>query len=71
MAATVDEVIQAAKDAIQADIADGAVPSTVATFTDLHDYVDANAYLDPLDVDDANTAADTLDQWLRAGRPSP
>lgn len=30
---------------IAADIAAGVVPASVATFTDLHDYVDANEYV--------------------------
>jgi hypothetical protein len=36
--------IARSKREILADIASGRVPSTVATFSDLHDYVDANLY---------------------------
>lgn len=63
------QVIDQAKVDIRRDIADGTIPADVASFTDLHDHVDANAYLEPLDVQDANAAADALDQWLRNGRP--
>jgi len=33
-----------AKREIDADISDGVIPATVASFAELHDYVDANGY---------------------------
>lgn len=38
------EAFDKARDEINADIATGTVPETVATFAELHDYVDANEY---------------------------
>ena len=73
------------KTEILADIAKGIVPSTVASFSELHDYVDANGYgglFDgPLpsemeeedgDIYDActNRAQDIVNAWLKAGRPA-
>jgi hypothetical protein len=41
---TVAETVAAIKRDILADIEAGAVPATVATFSELHDYCDANTY---------------------------
>lgn len=41
---TREERIARAKREILADVENGTVPRTVATFSDLHDYVDANGY---------------------------
>lgn len=38
------EAVAAAKREIVEDIASGLVPQTVSTFSQLHDYVDANEY---------------------------
>jgi hypothetical protein len=38
------DTIAQAKLEIRADVADGTVPATVASFSELHDYVDANCY---------------------------
>lgn len=40
----IDEVVKLAKAEILADIASGIVPADVATFSELHDHVDANGY---------------------------
>ncbi len=37
-------VVERAKREVLSDIASGRVPPTVATFSELHDYVDANEY---------------------------
>jgi hypothetical protein len=60
---------------ILADIADGTVPPSVQTFSELHDHVDANGYgglfeleIDPSDDEHANWVNDlqnALDAWLR------
>lgn len=41
---TVEETVAKVKAEVLADIADGTVPATVATYSELHDYVDANVY---------------------------
>jgi hypothetical protein len=64
---TPEELAERMKE-ILTDIRDGIVPCSVATFSDLHDYVDANCYggteaiLDELDAavpdtDDGHTSA--------------
>lgn len=69
-------VIARSKSEILADIADGTVPATVATFSELHDYVDANCYGGlcddecPPEVWDAGAEIqEAVHQWLVAGRP--
>jgi hypothetical protein len=53
--------------AIDDDIAEGALPASVRSFTDLHDYLDANDYLQdagvPFDATTATTA--TIDLTVR------
>jgi len=75
-----DAIVSRMKVQIAADIESGVLPATVASFQDLHDYVDANEYGDlctpecPFDAgDDAdagkvNAAQDAIDQWLKGGR---
>lgn len=41
---TVEQHIEQAKTEILADIASGSVPKSVSSFSELHDYVDANEY---------------------------
>jgi hypothetical protein len=77
--------IAASKTEILGDIADGLVPVTVASFSELHDYRDANCYgglcddeweyRDVFTFDDegyarANFIQDRLDDWIRAGFPT-
>ncbi len=74
---TIEEAIARGKREIQADIASGRIPAGVKTFGALHDHVDANEYgggCESFDgSDDAcrfwNTVQNTLDAWLRQGRP--
>ena len=58
-----------AKKAILADMAAGTIPTTVRKFSVLHDYVDANMYLEAAYIagglDAANPLVDRLDKWLR------
>lgn len=76
-------VVERAKSEVLADIAAGHVPATVATFAELHDYVDANyyggAFEGELSEDDAerdlqvafwNRVQNAVDQWIKAGRSS-
>ncbi len=80
--------IALAKSSIADLILKGTIPATVASFVELHDYIDANelgALCDEStwpDVDGESAAAhadriaecgqvqDTVDAWLRDGRPS-
>ncbi len=76
----IQDRIEAAKKAILEDINDGTVPTTVKSFSELHDYVDANEYLTPEDTDLPNIAemgadilsaignevSDAIDEWLKS-----
>jgi hypothetical protein len=82
---TVAQVVLLAAAQIEVDIVNGIVPATVGSFSELHDYVDANMYGDPdLEVFGLGThegredlpaiafvaeVQDVVDAWLRAGRP--
>lgn len=89
MTATAIEIYRAidrAKREILADIASGRVPATVADFSTLHDYVDANEYgglceaggpfdlgLDAevsIDSEGAAKVQDAVHSWLVSGRPA-
>lgn len=41
---TLEQTVQRMKSEVLADVARGQVPNSVASFGDLHDYVDANEY---------------------------
>lgn len=60
-------LVDIAKSEIRDDIASGQVPAEVGTFSDLHDYVDANQYGGELTLEEAVVVQDSVDQWLRAG----
>lgn len=75
---TIQEVVEVAKTQIRTDIEKGYVPSTVASFVELHDHVDANEYGVPESDPDMGTDAmcerwnaihDAIDAWIKAGRP--
>jgi hypothetical protein len=74
---TNEEIIEKAKKEIIEDIRNGVVPSSVADFGELHDYVDANCYggiceddfiivNDDDDIDDINHIQDELDKWIKS-----
>lgn len=70
-------LIARVKAEIAEDIAQGVVPETVASFSELHDYVDANTYAGLCDDDNADVTTDELiemqdavHEWLAAGRPA-
>jgi hypothetical protein len=73
-----DAAYRQAQQEILDDIASGRVPTSVTTFAELHDHVDANWYgglfdleIDPSDdeqVEFGNDLQNRLDAWLRAGR---
>ncbi len=80
---TISELVARIKSEVLADIASGKVPPTVSSYSELHDYVDANMYaydedkfpVDTLDFELIscllNSAHNTVDAWLRNGRRDP
>lgn len=71
----VHTIIERAKKEIMADIETGRVPSTVTTFSELHDYVDANEYGGltdiPVELNLADRVQNALDGWLRTRPTTP
>jgi len=78
---TLIERIELAKAEIRTDILCGVIPASVASFSELHDYVDANEYgglctdefMNSFDSEDAmieasNTLQDAVHDWLYRGR---
>ncbi len=72
------QVVERAKTEILADVASGIVPSTCASFSELHDYVDANGYggaferpFDNNETDFWNAVQDTVDRWIKQGGLKP
>ncbi len=81
--ALIDSCVAQVKAEIRADVASGVVPASVASFSELHDYVDANCYGGLCDSDSPHHAAampdgtvdagfvnsvqDAVDAWLEAG----
>jgi len=71
---TLPLTIERAKVEILADAASGIVPRTCSSFSELHDYVDANGYggafehdFDNDETDFWNSVQDAVDAWLKAG----
>jgi hypothetical protein len=64
-----------ARREVLADVAAGTVPATVRSFSELHEYVDANGYGGAFE-DDApeanddiwNALQDAIDAWIRSGK---
>lgn len=60
---------------ISADIAEGIIPTSISSFSELHDYVDANEYglgiITASDDEHAlfNEASDKISEWLAVGHP--
>lgn len=76
--ADITAAIARAKDEILGDIADGIVPASVASFSELHDYTDANEYagfctsdgdVDWISGDDdgGNRVQNAVDAWIKTG----
>ena len=73
-----DNRLEIIKNAIKADIENGVIPTAVTSFSELHDYVDANEYvIEAFDgkisfsqkwFKEANLLMDIVDQWLKDGR---
>lgn len=70
---TIEQRIDQAKQEVLDDIKAGIVPTTVSTFAELHDYVDANEYGGLCDdaacfdasCDDINVIQDAVGRWLK------
>ena len=67
-------VVERAKAEILADVASGTVPNTCASFSELHDYTDANGYggaferpFDNNETDFWNAVQDAVDRWIKQG----
>lgn len=68
------ENVESGKEMILDDICNSVVPSNIKTFSELHDYVDANEYVIPaleLDfetlVEVADRTSKILDEWIKNG----
>jgi cell division inhibitor SulA len=80
MSASIADIVALASTQILSDIEAGMIPECVSSFSELHDYVDANTYGDPLVaelekagerwLDIVLPVQNLLDQWLSAGRPA-
>jgi hypothetical protein len=72
-------LVRRIKSDVNTCLREGIIPSTVASFSELHDYLDANTlgdteaiaedmeWVEFLDV--CNAAFERVDEWLKAGRP--
>ena len=70
--------VERMKREILADVRKGVVPVTCKSFSELHDYVDANCYggfceegFDETKVDAVNAAQNAVDLWIKAGGLKP
>ena len=70
--------IERMKREILGDVRKGVVPVSCVSFSELHDYVDANCYggfcddgFDTTKVDAINAAQDAIDLWIKAGGLKP
>ena len=68
------QVVEQAKAEILADVAAGTVPNTCASFSELHDYTDANGYggaferpFDNNETDFWNAVQTAVDGWIKQG----
>ena len=65
---TFSGLVERMKEEILRDVIDGIVPEGVQSFSELHDYVDANMYgIEDEDVDVINEAQDKVDDWIQFG----
>ena len=71
---TLEAAVERCKAEIRRHVAVGIVPATCASFSELHDYVDANGYggtfdhpFDTEETDFWNGVQDAVDAWIKAG----
>lgn len=71
---TLEQAVERSKSEILADMLRGQVPSTCRSYSELHDYVDANEYggacdedsvLGPGEMEFWSAVQEAVDQWLR------
>jgi len=67
-------VVARAKSEILFDVTAGTIPASCGSFSELHDYVDANGYggafereFDNEETDFWNAVSDVVDAWIKAG----
>ena len=70
----VRRIVEQAKREILADVTAGTVPHTCASFSELHDYTDANGYggafgrpFDNTEIDLWNAVQTEVDRWIKQG----
>lgn len=67
------KAIARSKREILKDVADGIVPAGVRSFSQLHDYIDANCYgglcteRGYMSIPDANAVQNAVDRWIKVG----
>lgn len=59
----ISKSVEIAKNEILADVRNGVVPATVKSFSDLHDYVDANTYGEICEAE-TRDAFDSYEGWV-------
>jgi hypothetical protein len=71
---TLEQAIERSKSEILRDVVEGTVPATCTSYSELHDYVDANGYGGAFEHDFNNEETDfwnvvqnAVDAWLKAG----
>jgi len=71
---TLEQAIERSKCEILGDVAAGIVPVTCASYSELHDYIDANGYggafehdFENEETDFWNAVQDAVDAWIKAG----
>ncbi len=72
-------VVEVAKKELLSDVARGIIPATVASFSELHDFVDANEYgggCEEFDGSDEacsfwNQVQNAIDIWIKEGGLCP
>lgn len=71
---TLEQAIERSKSEILRDVDDGTVPASCVSYSQLHDFVDANGYGGAFEHDFANketdfwnAVQDAVDAWIKAG----
>lgn len=69
-----EQAVERSKSEILRDVAEGSVPVTCASYSELHHYVDANGYggafehdFDNGETDFWNAVQDAVDAWIKTG----
>lgn len=62
--ADMTNTVELAKDQILDDISKGLVPASIKSFSELHNYVDANEYGDLVDLYESGGHFASYDRWI-------